>query len=122
MGYVAIWHGRQVRPRARASSLYFRIADYIYKEAGNDWSLVARKLEEVAAMLPAKVDASIELGNAYVRLGERDKAIAAYRRLRTQDKIPVEEKVGEQLDAQIARLESGIAMSDIGLLRNPWLE
>ena len=73
-------------------------------------------------MLPAKVDASIELGNAYVRLGERDKAIAAYRRLRTQDKIPVEEKVGEQLDAQIARLESGIAMSDIGLLRNPWLE
>src|SRR3546814_9240413 len=77
------------RPQTRASSLHFKIMDYIYKENGSDWALVADRLEEVVAQLPQKVDAGVELGNAYLRLGRRDEAIGAYQRLLDQDKVPV---------------------------------
>src|SRR3546814_9284065 len=75
--------------------------DHIYKENGSDWTLVANRLEEVVAQLPQKVDAGVELGNAYLRLGRRDEAIGAYQRLLAQDKVPVEEKIAAQLRAQI---------------------
>src|SRR3546814_9904698 len=75
--------------------------DYIYKQNGRDWALVASRLEEVVAQLPQEVDAGVELGNAYLRLGRRDAAIGAYQRLLDQDKVPVEEKIAAQLRAQI---------------------
>src|SRR3546814_11058545 len=99
------------RPQTRASSLHFKIMDYIYKENGSDWALVADRLEEVVAQLPQKVDAGVELGNAYLRLGLRDEAIGAYQRLLDQDKVPVEEQIAPQLRAQIelARAPPGAA-------------
>ncbi len=69
-GHVGIWKGVQVRPQTRASSLSSKVMDYIYEEGGSDWALVAQRLEEVAALLPQKVDTGVELGNAYLRLGE----------------------------------------------------
>src|SRR3546814_9488862 len=87
---------------------------YIYKENGSDWTLVANRLEEVVAQLPQKVDAGVELGNAYLRLGRRDEAIGAYQRLLDQDKVPVEEKIAAQLRAQIelARAAPAVARSE----------
>src|SRR3546814_429593 len=85
-GNFGIWRGSMERPQTRASSLHFKIMDYIYKENGSDWALVADRLEEVVAQLPQKVDAGVELGNAYLRLGRRDEAIGAYQRLLDQDR------------------------------------
>lgn len=121
-GFVSIWHGELNRPQTRAGALFSRVSDYIYKEGGNDWKLVSDRLEEVVAQLPAKVDAGVELGNAYLRQGKQREAIVAYRRLLTQDKIPVEPSIAAQLKAQIAKIESAPEGATIAPMRNPWLE
>src|SRR3546814_13324636 len=95
---------------------------YIYKENGSDWALVADRLEEVVAQLPQKVDAGVELGNAYLRLGRRDEAIGAYQRLLDQDKVPVEEKIAAQLRAQIELARAAPDVASLEPMRNPWPE
>jgi hypothetical protein len=121
-GHVGIWHGTMRRPQTRASSMASRVTDYIYKENGHDWALVAARLEEVVAQMPQKVDAGVELGNAWLRLGERDKAVTAYRRLLEQDKVPLEPMLAEQLQAHIDRVTTATDLSAVEPMRNPWLE
>ncbi|GHC00778.1 tetratricopeptide repeat protein [Thermomonas carbonis] len=121
-GIVGIWHGEMTRPQTRAGSMFSKVSDYIYKENGDDWKLVSDRLEEVVAQLPAKVDAGVELGNAYLRQGRRAEAIAAYRRLLTQTKVPVEPGIAAQLKAQIAAIEAAPKDATVAPMRNPWLE
>ncbi|GAA4859346.1 tetratricopeptide repeat protein [Luteimonas vadosa] len=121
-GHVGIWRGTLVRPQSRAGSLKRKVMDYIYKENGDDWALVAARLEEVVPLGPQAVDAGVELGNAYVRLGRRDEAIGAYRRLLDQEKLPVEAKIAEQLRAQIQRVQAAPDVAKVEPMRNPWLE
>jgi hypothetical protein len=122
LGHVGIWKGRQRRPQTRASGMSAKVIDYIYKEDGNDWALVAARLEEVAALMPQKIDTGIELGNAYLRLGKSDQSIAAYRRLLENDRMPVDAGVAGQLRAQIQRIATSDGIAMIEPLRNPWLE
>ncbi|MEG2942000.1 MAG: tetratricopeptide repeat protein [Thermomonas sp.] len=121
-GYVGIWHGEMHRPQTRAGALFSKVSDYIYKDGGDDWKLVSDRLEEVVAQLPAKVDAGVELGNAYLRQGRRAEAIAAYRGLLTQTKVPVEPSIAAQLKAQIAAIETAPKDATVEPMRNPWLE
>ena len=121
-GYIGVWRGELRRPQTRAGSMADKVADYIYKEGGDDWSLVAARLEEVVVHLPAKVDAAVELGNAYLRLGERDKAMQVYQRLLEQDKIPVEPKLAAQLKAKIEEVRTARQLANVQPLRNPWME
>lgn len=122
VGNLGIWHGRQVRPRTRASSLSAKVMDYIYKENGSDWALVARRLEEVAPLMPQKIDAGVELGNAYLRLGDGARAITAYRRMLEQEKSPLDPAFAQALRDVIARIDNGANPATIAPLRNPWLE
>ncbi|HEU4665727.1 MAG TPA: phospholipid carrier-dependent glycosyltransferase [Dokdonella sp.] len=121
-GYVTIWRGRQANPAARAASMTDKVMNYIYKQDGSDWQRVARCLEQVVALRPQAVDAGVELGNAYLRLGDAAKAARAYRRLLEQDKAPLDAKVARQLRGQLARIEGGEDPSAIAPLRNPWME
>ena len=121
-GYIGIWKGVQVRPQTRASSLSAKVMDYIYEEGGSDWALVARRLEEVAALLPQKVDTGVELGNAYLRLGEGGRAVAAYRRLLEQDKVPLDALIRQQVETQIESIETATHLAAVEPMRNPWLE
>lgn len=72
--------------------------------------------------MPQKVDAGVELGNAYLRQGQRAQAIAAYRRLLEQDKVPVEPLIAKQQEAQIARTQAASNPADVAPMRNPWPE
>ncbi|HET6546533.1 MAG TPA: phospholipid carrier-dependent glycosyltransferase [Rhodanobacteraceae bacterium] len=121
-GQVQIWKGVQLRPQTRASSLSEKVMDYIYKENGHDWALVARRLEEVVALMPQKIDSGVELGNAYLRLGDGAHAIEAYRRLLDQKKMPLDAKFRNLLEAQVARIAASADPSSLEPLRNPWLE
>lgn len=121
-GEVAVWRGRQVLPRARASAMYNTVVEYIYEKNGTDWKLVAAKLEEVVAKWPQFQGPALELGNAYLRLGEREQAIRSYRRTLEQKEVPLEELVRRQIETHIAKLESGADLSTIPPLRNPYLE
>jgi tetratricopeptide (TPR) repeat protein len=121
-GNAAIWQGAQVRPQTRAASLSAKVLDYIYKEDGSDWALVARRLEEVVALLPQKIDSGVELGNAYLRLGDGVHALEAYRRLLDQKKVPLDALIRQQLEAQIALVLGAADLSSVHPMRNPWLE
>ena len=121
-GHVGIWKGQQVRPQTRADSLSDRVMDYIYKEDGKDWALVARRLEEVAVLMPQKMDAGVELGNAYLRLGDGKNAIRAYRRLLDQKKIPLDELIRKQVQTQITWVAGATDPSTLEPMRDPWLE
>src|SRR3546814_2072521 len=114
--------GGRERPKTWVRSLDSRGMEHSYKENGSDWRLVANRLEEVVAQLPQKVDAGVELGNAYLRLGRRDEAIGADQRLLDQDKVPVEEKIAAQLRAQIELARAAPDVAALEPMRNPWLE
>lgn len=122
LGAVGIWQGRLTRPRARASSMYAKVMDYIYREDGKDWSLVATRLDEVAAVAPGHVGAAVELGNAYLRIGDAANAIRAYRRPLEQTQMPVDAELAEQFREQIVRVEQAADPKQVQLLRNPWME
>lgn len=121
-GHVGIWHGEMTRPQTRAGALSAMVSDYIYKQDGKDWALVAARLEEVVAQLPGKVDAGVELGNAYLRMGERAKAVRAYRRLLDQDQVPLAPNIAAELRTQIAAADSAADLGQVEPMRNPWLE
>ena len=72
--------------------------------------------------MPMAVPGHFELGNAYVRLGKRDDAIVAYRRMFEQKTMPVDPLVAAQVKAQIALLQSGAPMSSIKPMHSPWRE
>ena len=121
-GNVEIWRGRLLRPKSRASSLNGQVMDYIYKKDGKDWALVARKLEEVTAVLPNRIDAAVELGNAYLRLGDGAHAARAYGRPLQQRGMPIDAELARRLRAQVALAEAGGDPKKIEPMRNPWLE
>lgn len=121
-GHVTIWKGRQERPQMRAGALNDRIIQYLYEDGGSDWALVAKRLEEVVAQMPQLVSAAMELGNAYLRLGDGANATIAYRRPLEQDKVPVDERIATQLREQIAAIAASGDVRQLPLLRNSQLE
>ncbi|MGH8060959.1 MAG: hypothetical protein ACREO7_02975 [Pseudoxanthomonas sp.] len=121
-GFAEVWHGHQVLPRTRAGSMGGKVFDYVYKDNGDDWALVAQRLEEVAKYFPQSASIAIELGNAYVRLGDGPAAIRAFRRPLDQKKAPVDARIREQMETQIKRIETGADLSAMKPLRNPEME
>ena len=122
LGNVGVWHGRLTRPRARAGSIYGKAMDYIYKEDGKDWALVARRLDEVIAVAPGMVGAATEAGNAHLRLGDGAAAIRAYRRPLEQTQMPVDDGLARRFREQIARVEQAPDPKQVPPMRNPWME
>lgn len=119
-GYIEVWRGRQLLPSARASSMSERIVEYIYEDGGQDWEKVAARLREVLDVLPQRFWDAIELGNAQLRLGRRDEALAAYRQPFGYDLMDALTR--EQLEQRIAELERGDALAGLKPLANPYRE
>lgn len=122
LGHVCVWRGRQRLPKTRAHNLYEAVTEHIYVKGGTDWARIAARLEEVVPVMPHHVGAAIELGNAYLRLGDRAAAMRAYQRVLHQDRVPVEALVRGQIEAQLAQLDSGGSAAALAPLRNPWME
>ncbi len=122
-GFVEIWHGTQTRPRTRASALFNQIMEEVYQRESPAWPVIAMKLEEVLAATPFHVNAAIELGNTYLRLGRREDAISAYERpFAHLERRLLSTLVKEQLETQMARLRAGEPLNSITPIRNPDIE
>jgi hypothetical protein len=122
-GAVEVWRGRQLSPRSRAGSLRAKLLEYIYEEKGEDWALVASRLEEVLAVNSYDFSVAIELGNAYLRLGNRQAALRAYRQPFTQAaRDLLDGMTRASLLQRVASLERGDALELLPPLRNPWME
>lgn len=122
LGYIGVWRGRLTRPETRASGIGVKVMEYLYEENGQDYALVARRLEEVAVIRPQNVGVGVELGNAYLRLGRGEDALRAYRRLLEQTRVKLDRKVERQLRDQVARIQAGEDPTKIPPMRNPWME
>ena len=83
---------------------------------------MAKRLEEVISVAPGMVGAAAELGNAHLRLGNRDAALRAYRRPLEQDEIPIDALLERQFREHIARVQEAPDPKQVPLLRNPWTE
>jgi hypothetical protein len=119
-GHIEVWRGRQLRPKARASSMSDRIGEYIYELGGKDWEKVAARSREVLDVLPKRFPDAIELGNAQLRLGRREEALAAYRQPLQFDVMDALTR--EQLEQRVAALERGDDLASLTPLVNPWRE
>ncbi|TNJ32854.1 phospholipid carrier-dependent glycosyltransferase [Arenimonas terrae] len=123
IGYVAVYKGRRQDPQGRAGDVYQKVMEHLYKQGGGRDDVVAARLDETLDQLPFHVGAAIELGNAYLRLGDVAAAAEAYRRPLLQEKMPVEPLVKSQIEAQLERLATpGITAAEVKPLRNPWME
>ncbi|MBP6571967.1 MAG: phospholipid carrier-dependent glycosyltransferase [Gemmatimonadales bacterium] len=123
LGIVEVWEGTQTLPMTRASNLFRRLLEYVYDEKGSDYALIAAKATEILDVMPWHLPAAIELGNAYLRMGDRAAAIAAYQRPFAHEKRGLlGALVKQELESHIKRLESGEAMTAIPSIRSPQLE
>jgi hypothetical protein len=122
MGQVMVRRGVIVDPLGRAGNMYFAVEEYLYRKGGTDSALVARRLEEVAKVMPGHLGAAVELANAHLRLGDGAAARRTYERLLAQKQIMVEPLVRKQVEERLARLKAGADPATIAPMRNPWAE
>jgi Bacterial transcriptional activator domain len=123
LGSVEVWWGRQRSPDIRAGWMAQLVSEYVYKKGGNDWELVATRLQEVLAVLPWRWNSSLELGNAYLRLGRRAEALQAYRQPFSHlERGILDDLSRRDLEGQIARLERGDDLVTIEPLRPRGME
>lgn len=121
-GHMHVRKGRIRDPRARANSIASRLFDYIYRDNGDDWELVIRRGNEVMAVNPRLVAGHIELGNAHLRLGQRDEALAAYNAFVAQSHVPMDPAIIDTVRRQVARIEASENLEGITPMRSPFVE
>ena len=90
------------------------------KNENPDWSLIARRLEQTTQYTPWSSNPFLILGNAYVKIGERDKAIRAYQN--SFDNLHGEDPNKLAITDQIQKLKQAEDISEVGTLRPYFLE
>jgi hypothetical protein len=121
-GHVGVWKGRLNHPRMWAGSMSARVWEYIYEQGGDDWALVAWRLDQVLALNPYAYFAAFELGNARLRLGEREAAVEAYRRVLEQDRFPMDPDFIARLSAHVQIIEQSDDLAHVTPMRSPFME
>lgn len=116
-GQAGIWRGRMVSPRKRAAAMAHVAQRYVDFEKHPDWTLVARRLEEVIRH-DVRPGPHLLLGNAYLHLGQREAALRAYRRP-LDGSFEVSRSIRTALEDQIARIEAATDITTIAPLTNP---
>ena len=119
-GNTVVFRGRWVAPTVRAYSLRHHILEAIFKDPAPNWELIAEKLEEVVQALPWSSASAVLLGNAHLRLDNREEAIAAYEHALRE--AATADPMRPALHAQLTRLRTGEALSTIQPLRSALLE
>ena len=119
-GNTVVFRGRWVAPMVRAYSIRHHVLEAIFKNPAPDWTLIAAKLEEVVQALPWSSSSAVLLGNAHLRLERREQAIVAYEHALRE--AVAADPMRPLLQAQIAKLRSGRALSEIPPLRSALLE
>jgi len=85
-------------------------------------SAAGTRLDSLTIDEPWHIVAAIELGNARLGLGDAPGARRAYQGVLDAKQRVAEARTRAQIQAQIARIDSGIPAKQIASLRNPWLE
>ena len=119
-GNVFVFRGTFPTPAAaRAYGLYIRAVHGKIYVAEPDIEGGIKMLSQAAALDPKAFFVALELGNQYLKTGNREEALRAYRI--ALENAPATDQISELLARQIERVETE-PLEQIELLRNPGLE
>jgi tetratricopeptide (TPR) repeat protein len=119
-GNIFVFQGTIERPTAAiARRLYLQaVYNHIYVSEP-DIQAAIKKLEQSVELDPTPFFTSLELGNQYLKLGDREDALRAYRV--AFENAPRTDSIYELLEEQVRRLETE-PLENITPLRNPGIE
>ncbi|MEP6705123.1 MAG: phospholipid carrier-dependent glycosyltransferase, partial [Acidobacteriota bacterium] len=119
-GNLFIFQGTFKTPRAALSRRLYNQAlyDHIYVPQPDTQAAIA-KLSRSVELDPRAFCSSLELGNQYLKLGDRDGSLRAYRI--SFEHAPRTDSIYDLLGEQIRRVESE-PLENIAALRNPGIE
>ncbi|MGJ8663303.1 MAG: hypothetical protein ACSHWU_06620 [Marinicella sp.] len=120
LGHVYIMQGSYEDPRDWAASMQGHIKEYLMVEAKPDWYKVVKRLEQIISIKDYQYDLHLQLGNAYIKIAERDKAIAAYQH--AVELIDPSKLFKTKIEDQIVLLQSPVAIEAIPILRSDSIE
>ena len=117
-GNLFVFRGTFKFPEARMTSLTQRARNKIYT-AEPDIEGAIKLLVEAVAINPKKFANAVELGNQYVKVGNREEALRAYEI--AKENVPPTDKISELLARQIERVAIE-PLDHISPVRNPEIE
>ncbi len=118
-GNLFVYRGTFDIRAMRGHGLMYLAAFQIYGPEPNIERAIAM-LSESFSLDPAAFFVALELGNQYLKLGDRDGALTAYQN--ALDSCPVEDPSKELLRAQVERIKASASLEGIAPLRNPAME
>lgn len=118
-GNVFVYRGKFKTSDLSAAGLYWTAISKIYIEKPETEKAI-KLLNEVVEHEPKAFFAALELGNQYLKTGNRDEALKAYRI--AKENAPESDDTRELLDRQIKRFETGEPIERITPIRNPSIE
>jgi tetratricopeptide (TPR) repeat protein len=118
-GNLFVYHGTFDIRAMRGQSLAYQAAFQIYGPEPNIEKAI-KMLEESFSLDPNAFFVALELGNQYLKLGNRDEALNAY--MNALVNCPVEDPNRSLLFDQVDRLKSSDSVEGIQPLRNPAME
>jgi tetratricopeptide (TPR) repeat protein len=120
-GNLFVFRGTFQRPTAALSRRLYNQALYEYLYVAKpDVATGIEKLNKSVELDPTAFCSSLELGNQYLKLGDRTEALRAYRI--SYENAPRTDSIYDILGDQVRRIESGEALENIAPLRNPGIE
>lgn len=117
-GNLFVFRGDFKLPEARVTSLTLRARNKIYT-AEPDIEGAIKLLTEAVTINPRKFSNAIELGNQYLKIGNREEALRAYQI--AKENVPADDRMSDLLTRQIARVATE-PLKEISPLRNPEVE
>ncbi len=115
IGNVFIMKGRYVDPMDWARAMRGEVRRYTQETEDPDWQKIALRLEQVTAMIDYRYTLFVDLGNAYIKTSQREKAVIAYQK--ALELIDESKVYRNKIIAQIDRLNSSSTIGQLPILR-----
>jgi tetratricopeptide (TPR) repeat protein len=117
-GNLFVFRGTFKTSELRVSGLYWGAIDRIYTDKPETEEAI-RRLSKSVEIDPRAFFAALELGNQYLKIGNREESLRAYRI--AKENVPPSDETGELLKRQIERVETE-PLEQIPPVRNPGIE
>jgi tetratricopeptide (TPR) repeat protein len=117
-GNLFVFRGTFKTSELRVSGLYWGAISRIYTDKP-ETELAISMLSKSVEIEPRAFFAALELGNQFLKTGNREEALRAYRI--AKENVPPSDEIGELLSRQIERVETE-PLEQIQPLRNPGIE
>ena len=120
IGQVNIAYGEIKDPEHWAASMFDKVMEYLEENKNPDWNLVAKRTRRITELIPWATTSYVLLGNACVRTGKKEEAIAAYQKLMAN--MDAKDPYQKALKDQVAKIEKTDDLASIENLRPASLE